>query len=156
MPDWLAHVLFDYVLCKVLGVRFKVFSKGEYVAVVMIGSLIPDVIKIGLIFDLFDMYVWDFIYPLHTPIGSIFIAGLISLLFYESVTVFLLLIFGFTTHYMLDFLMGHVSGGMLLLFPFSWNRYQLGLIHCDDCRVAVITGSCIYTYFEKYKLYMLL
>ena len=31
-----------------------------------------------------------------------------------------------------------VSGGMLLLFPISWQEYQLGWIHSDDYSVALI------------------
>ncbi len=137
MPDWLAHVLFAYVLCKVLGFKFKTFRRGEYVAIVMLGSLVPDVVKIGMLFDLFNIWIWDCIEPLHTPAGSLLVSALISLLFRDSI-VFPLLVLGFATHYFLDFLMGHVSGGMLLLFPFSWNEYQLGLIHCDEYRVALI------------------
>ena len=34
--------------------------------------------------------------------------------------------------------MGHVSGGMLLLFPFSWHGWQLGVIQCDDYYVALV------------------
>ncbi|AGK60092.1 hypothetical protein Asulf_00056 [Archaeoglobus sulfaticallidus PM70-1] len=137
MPDWLAHVLFAYILCKVLGIRFKVFS-NENTAIVIVGSLVPDTVKVGLIFDLIDVHAWDFIAPLHTPAGSLLVAGLISLLFYEVYTVFLLLILGFTTHYMLDLLLKHVSGGMLLLFPFSWGGYQLGLIQVDDYRITLV------------------
>ena len=51
MPDWLAHILFAYILCKVLGMKLRSFNK-ENTAIVMIGSLIPDIVKIGLIFDL--------------------------------------------------------------------------------------------------------
>ncbi len=49
MPNWLAHVLFAYVLCKVSGIRFK--FNNENTAIVMVGSLIPDVVKIGMSFD---------------------------------------------------------------------------------------------------------
>jgi hypothetical protein len=136
MPDWLAHVLFAYILCKVLGVKFEKF-RGENIAIGMVGSLIPDVVKIGLIFDLFDIDIWDFIAPLHTPAGSLLVAGLMSLLFYD-LTAYLLLVLGFITHYMLDFLMGHVSGGMPLLFPFSWEEYQLGLIQVDNYFITLV------------------
>ena len=137
MPDWLAHVLFAYILCRVLGIKFKVFS-NENTAIVMVGSLIPDIVKIGLVFDLAGVEIWDFITPLHTPAGSLLVAALISLLFC-NLTVFLLLVIGFTIHYVLDFLMGHVSGGMLLLFPFSWGEYQLGLIQSDNYYITLIT-----------------
>ena len=52
--------------------------------------------------------------------------------------VFALFVLGFTTHFLLDLLLGHVSGGMRLLFPVSWAEYQLGLIHADNSWVALI------------------
>ena len=137
MPDWLAHVLFAYILCSVLGLKFRVFNKGN-TALVMVGALIPDLVKIGLGFDLFGIAVWDFIAPLHTPVGSVLSAGLIALLFSEVFIVFALFVVGFTTHFVLDLLLGHVSGGMLLFFPVSWHEYQLGLIYSDNYSVALI------------------
>lgn len=139
MPDWLAHILVAYILCCILGIKFKVFSK-ENTAIVMVGALIPDIVKAGLIFDSLGMDVWDFIAPLHTPIGSMLSAALFSLLFEfeERKRIFYLLILGASTHYALDFLLMHVSGGMLLLFPFSWRAWQLGVIQCDNYYVALI------------------
>ena len=137
MPDWLAHVLFAYVLCSVLGMKFKTFTKAN-TALVMAGALIPDLVKIELGFDLFGIAVEDIIAPLHTPIGSLLSAALIALLFIEAVVVFSLFVLGFTTHFALDLLLGHVSGGMLLLFPVSWAEYQLGLIHSDNYVVALL------------------
>jgi hypothetical protein len=141
MPDWLAHVLFAYILCSILGLKFRVFNR-ENTAVVMIGALLPDIVKVGLGFDLIGVEVWDFIAPLHTPVGSLFVAALISVFFYETGIVLLLLISGFTTHYLLDLLLGHVSGGMCLFFPFSWHEYQLGVIHSDNYGVALIL-TCV-------------
>jgi hypothetical protein len=137
MPDWLAHVLFAYVLCSILGMKFKLFTK-ENTALVMVGALIPDLVKVELGFDLIGMDVSDFLAPLHTPIGSLLSAALIALLFTEVVVVFSLFVLGFTTHFALDLLLGHVSGGMLLLFPVSWEEYQLGWIHADNYGVALI------------------
>ena len=139
MPDWLAHILVAYILCCILGIKFKVFSK-ENTAIVMVGALIPDIVKAGLLFDFLGMDVWDFIAPLHTPIGSMLSAALFSLLseFEERKRIFYLLILGASTHYALDFLLMHVSGGMLMLFPFSWHGWQLGVIQCDNYYVALV------------------
>ena len=137
MPDWLAHILVAWILCNILGIKFKFFSK-ENTAIVMVGALIPDIVKVGLIFDFLGMDVWDFIAPLHTPIGSMLSAALLSLLFEERKRIFYLLIFGAALHFALDFLLMHVSGGMLLLFPFSWGEWQLGVIQCDNYYVALI------------------
>jgi hypothetical protein len=137
MPDWLAHVLFAYVLCSVLGMKFNQFTKAN-TALVMVGALIPDLVKLELGFDQLGMDVGDFLAPLHTPIGSLVSAGLIALLFSEVFVVFSLFVLGFTTHFALDLLLGHVSGGMFLLFSVSWAEYQLGWIHADNSGVASV------------------
>ncbi|MGC9444791.1 MAG: metal-dependent hydrolase [Candidatus Methanospirareceae archaeon] len=138
MPDWLAHVLFAYILCSFWGTKFKVFDNKGNTALVMAGALIPDLVKVGLGFELLGVHAWDFFAPLHTPVGSFLSASLIALLFSEALVVFSLLVLGFITHFALDLLLGHVSGGMLLLFPVSWQEYQLGLIPADDYWVALI------------------
>ena len=146
MPDWLAHVLFAYVLCSVLGMKFKTFTKAN-TALVMAGALIPDLVKIELGFDLFGIAVEDIIAPLHTPVGSFLSAGLMALLFTDVLLVFSLFVLGFTTHLALDLLLVSVSGGMLLLFPVSWQECQLGLIHSDNSWVALVLlcgGALVY------------
>jgi hypothetical protein len=104
----------------------------------MAGALIPDLVKLELGFDLLGIAVGDFLEPLHTPIGSLVSAGLIALLFSEVFVVFSLFFLGFATHFALDLLLGHVSGGVLLLFPVSWAEYQLVVIHADNSWVALI------------------
>jgi len=64
MPDWLAHVLFAYVLCSVLGMKFNHFTKAN-TALVMVGALISDLVKLELGFDLLGIAVEDIIAPLH-------------------------------------------------------------------------------------------
>lgn len=44
----------------------------------------------------------------------------------------------FASHFVLDLLLGHVSGGMLMLFPFSWQGYQLGLIQSDNYWITLV------------------
>ena len=155
MPDWLAHILVAYILCSILGIKFKVFNK-ENTAIVMVGALIPDIVKVGLLFDFLGMDVWDFVAPLHTPIGSMLSAALFSLLFeFEArkrILIFSLLILGASTHLALDFLLMHVSGGMLLLFPFSWGKWQLRVIQCDNYYVALIALllACIIYIVSRY------
>jgi len=67
----------------------------------MVGALIPDIVKVGLLFDFLGMDVWDLIAPLHTPVGSMLYAALFSLLFEERIRILYLLIFGasFTDYY---------------------------------------------------------
>lgn len=138
MPDWLAHIAFAFVLCVVLGMKFKIFRENRYVALVMVGSLVPDLFKVTILFDWMGFEVGEFLAPLHTPVGSLLSAGIISMLFYGMVTVFSLLLVGVASHFALDLLLGHVSGGMLMLFPLSWEGYQLGLIQSDNYWITLI------------------
>jgi len=152
MPDWIAHILFAYILSEVLSFKFNALKEGRYVALVMVGSLIPDLVKIEIIFDLAGMDVSEFLEPLHTPAGALLSASLISLLFYGTIFVFSLLSLGLTTHFALDLLLKHVSGGMLMLFPFSWNEYQLGLIQSDNFNITLVIlvlASFLYLYRAK-------
>ncbi|MDI6886487.1 MAG: hypothetical protein QMD22_09165 [archaeon] len=118
----------------------------------MVGALIPDINKLGILFDFLGMDVWDFVAPFHTPIGSMLSAALLSLLFEERKRIFYLLILGAGTHFALDFLLMHVSGGMLLLFPFSWHGWQLRVIQCDNYYVALIAlfVACVIYVILKY------
>jgi hypothetical protein len=100
-------------------------------------------------------FIWDFITPLHTPVGSVLSAALFSLLFEEikRKLIFSLLILGASTHFALDFLLMHVSGGMLLLFPFSWRGWQLRVIQCDNYYVVLIALllACTLYFILKYR-----
>ncbi len=138
MPDWLAHIAFAFVLSAVLGLRFGIFRENRYIVVVMVGSLVPDLFKITILFDWMGYEVGEFLAPLHTPAGALLSAGIISLLFYGTMLVFSLLLVGVASHFALDLLLGHVSGGMLMLFPFSWQGYQLGLIQSDNYWITLV------------------
>ena len=157
MPDWLTHILAAWIICKLLRIKFRAFD-SKNTAIVMVGALIPDIVKAGLLFDFLGTDVWDFIAPLHTPIGSMLSAALFSLLFEfeerKRILVFSLLILGASTHLALDFLLMHVSGGMLLLFPFSWHGWQLRVIQCDNYYVALMAlllACVIYIISRYYK-----
>ena len=45
---------------------------------------------------------------------------------------FLLFAFGMATHYALDVLLIHVSGGIVLLYPLSWETWQLQFVRPDN------------------------
>lgn len=137
MVDWLSHVLLAWIICQILQVKFNFFG-GKNTAIVMVGALIPDFIKMGLLFQWMDIDIWNFITPLHTPAGAIITAAVISLFFEEKMSAFKLLLFGTATHFLFDLPLAHVSGGMLMLFPFHWGRYQVYLIPTDDYIVPTL------------------
>jgi hypothetical protein len=139
MVDWLSHVLLAWIICQILSVKFKFFG-GRNTAIVMIGALIPDIIKVGLLFRWINIDIWDFIVPLHTPVGAVLSAAVIALFFEEHMNAFKLLLFGMATHFLFDLPLAHLSGGMLMLFPFHWGRYQVYIIPTDDCIVPILAS----------------
>lgn len=149
MPDWLTHSLVGWIIGKT--------TKLE-VSLIVIGALVPDISKITIVFDwIFNIDTLALFYPIHTPLGSLLIIGILSLFFHDYKKTLLLLGIGVTTHFILDFLLINTSGGMILLFPFSWEQWQLQLIRSDDYLVtiaAVIAALFVYLVyflFEKQR-----
>lgn len=137
MPDWISHIAAAYILCTLLGFRYRQFNTANTV-LAMIGAVLPDVVKLGLIFEFFGYDLFDRIWAVHLPVGSVIIAGMVSLFFQDKRTAFLFLVLGLTTHFVLDLLLYNVSGGIALLFPFYWGQYQLDLITTDNYYVTLV------------------
>ena len=131
MPDWITHIAVAYTLCTILGFKYKQFNTANTV-IAMVGSILPDLVKVGLVGEYFGFGIWNFLWPIHLPVGSLIIAGIISLLFQNKKTTFLFLSLGVATHYVLDMLNYNVSGGMALLYPFYWGQWQFHLISTDN------------------------
>lgn len=148
MPDWLTHTLAGWITGKTIKMD---------IGLVVIGSLIPDIMKIKLAFIWLGIEHYHFFDPIHTPVGAFLIAGIIALFFENAKKAFIALWIGISTHFILDFLLVHVSGGSKLLFPFSWEEWQYYLIRSDDYRItivavfATIVVFTIYSFSEKRK-----
>ena len=149
MPDWFTHTLIGWITGKT--------TKMD-IGLVVIGSLIPDLMKIYLAFRWLGADYQHFFEPIHTPVGAFLIGGLIALFFVDAKKAFLTLGVGITTHFILDFLLvGDTTSGMKLLFPFSWKEWQYNMIRADDYRVTIIAVIAavliyiIYCYQNKRK-----
>ena len=129
MPDWFTHSLVGWITGKTMKMD---------VGLVVIGSLIPDLVKINLAFTWFNMDAQNFFDPIHTPVGAFIIGGIIALFFTDIKKAFIALGVGITTHFILDFFLVQVSGGMRLLFPFSWEGWQYYLLRSDDFRMTIV------------------
>jgi hypothetical protein len=118
----------------------------------MVGALIPDVYKIVIPLEFLGIDAGNFIAPFHMPIGSFIIASIFSLFFKEQKIVLLFLLLGVLTHYMLDLLLTNLSGGIYLLYPFSWGSWQFDVIPDDDFNIiilAVVITIIIYLLSHK-------
>jgi len=146
MPDWFTHTLVGWITGKAIEIE---------VGLVVIGSLIPDLVKINLAFIWFGLDHRHFFEPIHTPAGAFLIAGIFALFFKDTKKAFIPLGIGVTTHFILDFFLLHVSGGMKLLFPVSWEEWQYHLFSSDDYRMTIIAVLVafliyiIYFYHDK-------
>ena len=149
MPDWITHILVAWTLCTILGFRFKQFSQ-QNISVVIMGALIPDIFKIYLVLRLIGIQAQSFLTPIHLPVGSIVVAGIISLFFAERKLIFFFLILGISTHYVLDLLM--LNGGISFLYPFAPLKWQIGIISVTDYSltiISIITASIVYYLYKK-------
>ena len=139
MPDWITHLAVAWTLCMILGLKYKQFNASNTL-IVLIGALLPDIFKISLLSPIIGFDLTNILIPIHLPIGSFIIAGMISLFFKEKKLIFLLLTLGFITHYCLDSLLLDVNGGMHVFYPFYWGQWQFGLISDVDYNISIITA----------------
>ena len=137
MPDWVTHIAAAWIICRVLRFKYKSFGP-ENTVLVMIGALVPDIVKFAMLFQALGWNIWNSIQPIHLPIGSFTVAGLVSLLFHNKKTAFLMLSFGVVTHYILDLTLENVNNGIYLFYPFNWGSWQLGLTTSADYKVTAV------------------
>ncbi len=137
MPDWITHILVAWTLCTILGFKYKQFNPAN-TAVCMAGALIPDTFKIVIPLGFMGIHAENFLMPLHMPVGSIIVASIFTLFFKERKIVLSFLLLGVLTHYALDLLLTNLNSGIYLLFPFSWNSWQLDIIPDDDFHITIV------------------
>ncbi len=129
MADWFTHTLVGWITGK---------TTRQDVALVVIGSLLPDLSKLDILLVILGVQDTSLFDPLHTPIGAILIAALIALFFLNIKKTLPILLLGISTHFILDFFLVHTHGGILLLFPFSWDGWQISVYSSNDYRVTII------------------
>ncbi len=145
MADWFTHALVGWIVGN---------TTKQDVALIVVGTLIPDLVKVNLAFLWLGVNDNQFFDPLHTPIGALIVAGIIALGFQDIKKTFLALTIGISTHFILDFFLVHVHGGIPLLFPFSWDQWQVYLIRSDDYRmtiVALLAAVIVYLAYRYQK-----
>jgi hypothetical protein len=137
MPDWITHIAVAWTICRILRFKFDEFNSANTMLVIT-GALIPDIVKVVLGLKLIGVDAYDYLAAVHLPSGSIILAGIISLLFPEKKKTFLFLGLGVLTHYSLDLILEHVSGGIYHLFPFSWWQWQLEFTNSSDYMITLL------------------
>ena len=111
MPDWTTHVIAGWITGKA--------TKSD-VSLVVVGSLLPDIFKIQLVFNAMQIDTHGFFDPLHTPCGTLLIALLLSLLFKMAGRAF---IFFFTSHfYIAQANYNHILVGLGTIYQPGWSE----------------------------------
>ncbi|MCC7564487.1 MAG: hypothetical protein KO275_08295 [Methanobacterium sp.] len=136
MPDWVVHVAVAWTLCRILRFKYPQLDPAN-TALVMVGSVFPDAIKISILFELMGLDWWDYLHAFHLPIGAFLLAGIAALLFKEKKTAFLLLSMGIITHFALDLLLIQLGNGIYLFYPISWMGFSLNLVPNDDYVITI-------------------
>lgn len=152
MPDWIVHVVVAWTLCRVLRFKYPQFDTQNTI-LVMVGALLPDVVKVGILFDLLGLDWWNYVYALHQPFTSFLVAGLASLFFLKRKEAFLFFSLGVLTHYALDLLLIQVGDGLYLLFPFSWLGFHLDLLPNDDYVITLVALGVALVVYLMARIY---
>jgi hypothetical protein len=141
MPDLLVHVLVPWCVLSLLK-HWRGWPEREKVALVLVGTILPDISAIGYLdFSLFQYHVSDLMLPFHTPAGVGLVAGILSLWFANPKQAWGWLMVGSLAHFVLDSLVMHAAGGMALLFPLVWVwGFQVGVLKSTDWDPFVITA----------------
>ena len=148
MPDWITHILVPWTIFTILGFKYKQLNQ-QNIAIILMGALIPDIFKIYLLLDQIGIKIESFLTPIHLPVGSFIIACIISLFFVERKLIFFFLIIGIATHYILDLLM--INGGILLLYPLSPLKWEIGIISVTDYYTTIISIIAAFLVYLIYK-----
>ncbi len=98
MPEWIAHIIAAWIPCRLLRYKYPIFNPAN-TTIALVGSIMPDAVKIAIPLEYMGFYLSHSLNPLHMPLGSIILAGLVSLFFSERKLVFLFLLLGICTHY---------------------------------------------------------
>jgi len=141
MPDWVTHIVVAWTICRILSFKYEEFNAANTMLVIT-GALIPDFSKLILVFKMFGMDLSEYLSIIHIPTGSVIVAGMLSMLFPDKKKTFLFLGLGILTHYCLDMVLEHVSGGIYLFFPFNWWQLQLEITNSSDYWVTLL-ALCI-------------
>lgn len=147
MAELLSHVLLAYALFTVAGWGLDWLDR-RWVAVGMIGSLVPDVTRIGLFVS--DVWVEETlgvafrIDAVHTLGGVLLLCGVGATLFArESRRAFGVLLAGALSHLLVDAVKAWADGAAgAWLYPLTWWRHPTPSLYVSaDWWVAVLSAG---------------
>lgn len=138
MPDLLTHFLSAYILGK------GTIASRAMRSIFYLGAILPDlfsrspIILLEFILRRYPGEISRFFVNFHSPFVVFWLSLLISQLFQKDRRkIFFILLSGAGLHLFLDLLQRHVEPVYFWLFPFSWQKWEIGLFWADNSIYAV-------------------
>lgn len=132
MPDLITHMVFSHFLIRIFE-QIKNHGKfGPFRVLFYIGVLLPDILTRPCYILFADTYAWTV--AIHTPAGSIVTCAIIAMLFDLKIrkNVFVFLLAGILSHFMLDSLQKQLINNNYWFFPFSWKPVGYGIVGAGE------------------------
>ena len=148
MPDLLSHIIFCLIACEL--VNFK--KKG----LILLGAILPDIITKIYLFGFIIKLPEELIHTLflfHGVIPIFLVTVLIGLFFRDVFSATYLIGVGALSHLLLDLFNGHFLGGLLLLFPISWNEYRISIYWPNQYFYVLVILLGIYGLVKFFKIF---
>jgi hypothetical protein len=152
MAEWVTHVLFAYVLFTVMS-WFTGWIDQRWIAVAMIGSILPDLNRIELIasdelltYLVGAPFAW---WGIHTVGGVILLSGIGAFLFgtgSQRWRAFLSLLGGALSHIVIDLPQRYADGYMIsssYAFPVPFPRLTTPGLYVSSDRWVVLVAICV-------------
>jgi membrane-bound metal-dependent hydrolase YbcI (DUF457 family) len=154
MPDLLTHFLIAFLFVKLRKIE-------RYKSLIYLGTVLPDilvrlsVLSMDVILKIRGLN-WFFM-PLHTPLGILLTCFFATYFFEERSRkpVFINLMTGAFLHLFLDILQIHWVTEYYLFYPFSWEKFEIGLFwpHQSIYFIPVLALIAAVTiFFDKHAL----
>ncbi len=141
MPDWIVHIAIALLIAAVFKINNWKF--------ILIGSILPDFPRVLLIMLNFlgfnEINSFLILEPLHTPLINILESLAIALIFTNPLQNFLKVLLGVSTHLFSDYLQFAGKFGHLLLYPFSYKQFSLGLFYGGNVIISIFGAIILIT-----------
>lgn len=155
MADWLTHILIGLIVIGVLGLRYALVKEQR--VLVLVGSILPDLGNFTMLMGELGAKLSPFFEAVHTPLGFLFLAGVLSYGFKRewAKTGFLLILLGGLLHIAADLLIVSLDGKVMLLFPFSLEKFSLNVFRQGEFVYLGVVFLLAMVVFISVRLYRL-
>ncbi|MFO7966368.1 MAG: metal-dependent hydrolase [Archaeoglobaceae archaeon] len=155
MADWLTHILIGLIAIELLSFKYTLVKEQR--ALVLVSSILPDLGNFTMLMGELGSNLGPFFEAVHTPVGFLFLAGLVSYGFKrEWVRAgFLLILLGGLLHIAADLLIVSLDGKVMLLFPFSLEKYSLNVFRQGEFAylgIVFVLAIIVFSFVRLYRL----